>query len=95
MATKSQRYGKGFEYEIRDLLRETTELTEFERTPHSGAWVGGSNKYKAATSRADAVEILAGDLICPENWRWIVECKNEEDVPVHQLFMGESSKKID
>jgi hypothetical protein len=95
MSTKSQRYGKGFEYEVRDLLRESSGLAEFERTPHSGSLFGGSNKYKVDKSRDDAVELLSGDLMCPENWRWTVECKNHEDVPIHQLFLGGNSETID
>lgn len=91
---KSKRLGKGFEYEVRDILREATGIQSFERVPTSGAWIGGKNAYKAEYGRDDVIEIMSGDLICPENWRWLVECKNHEGVPYHQLFLGKSSEKI-
>lgn len=94
MSKKSKAYGKGFEYEVRDILREATGIRSFERVPTSGAWIGGANAYKAEFGRDDVTEIMAGDLICPEDWRWTVECKNWEDIPVHQLFMGKESKQI-
>ena len=95
MGSKSKNYGKGFEYEIRDVLREATGIQSFERVPTSGAWIGGKNAYKAQTGRDDVTEIMAGDIICPQGWRWTVECKNHENVPFHQLFLGEGSKTVD
>lgn len=95
MATKSARYGKGFEYEVRDLLREATNIDSFERTPGSGAWIGKSNVYKAKTARKDMIDIMSADIVTPEGWRWCIECKNYEDVPIHQLFFGEECKTID
>ncbi len=92
---KSKTYGKGFEYEVRDILREATGDNSFERVPSSGAYFGGANKVRAETARDDLVEIMSGDIICPPGWRWVVECKNHEDVPIHQLFLGEGSKTID
>lgn len=94
MSKKSKTYGKGFEYEVRDILREATGIQSFERVPTSGAWIGGKNAYKAEFGRNDVTEIMAGDLICPKGWRWNVECKNWDDIPVHQLFMGKESKQI-
>lgn len=92
---KSKRLGKDFEYEVRDLLREQTGIESFERVPTSGAWIGGQNSYKAQTGREDVTEIMAGDLICPPEWRWTVECKNHVDIPIHQLFLGEGCQSVD
>ena len=93
--SKSARYGKNFEYEVRDLLRDATGITSFERTPQSGAWIGKSNIYKAKTARADMVDIMAGDIVTPKGWRWVIENKNHEDISVHQLYLGEECKQID
>ena len=93
MGKKSKRLGKSFEYEVRDILRQATDLN-FERTPLSGAWIGGENTYKAEVGREDVTEIMTGDIICPKGWRWTVECKNEADVPVHLLFMGDNCEKV-
>lgn len=95
MGSKSKRLGNSFEYEIRDLLREATGDNSFERVPSSGAYFGGANKVRAETARDDLVEIMSGDLICPRGWRWVVECKNQMDVPYHQLFLGDESKTVD
>lgn len=95
MGMKSKRFGKGFEYEIRDILREATGDNSFERVPDSGSYFGGANKVRAETARKDLVEIMSGDLICPPNWRWVVECKNHEEVPYHQLFLGDNCATID
>ena len=95
MGSKSKRLGSGFEYEIRDILREATGEMTFERSPSSGAFVGGSNAFRTKTLRNDATEIMSGDLIVPANWRWMVECKNHVDIPVHQLFLGDGCKEVD
>ena len=95
MSTKSARYGKGFEYEVRDLLREATGIDSFDRVPHSGAWLGGKNAFRATNARNDMVDIMTGDMVTPEGWRWVCECKNHEDIPVHQLFFGTECKVID
>lgn len=95
MTSKSARYGKGFEYEVRDILRESTGIESFDRVPASGSMFGGKNAVRAATARDDAVDILTADIICPEGWRWVIECKNHEDVPIHQLYFGEECKTID
>lgn len=95
MGSKSKRLGKGFEYEVRDILRKATGDLSFERVPTSGAWVGGANVYKAQTGREDVTEIMAGDIICPKGWRWCVEAKNHEDVSIHQLILGNGCSQID
>lgn len=92
MANKSGRIGKGFEYDIRDILREKTGDQSFERVPSSGAYFGGANQVRAQTAREGLTEIMSGDLITPPDWRWVVECKNHEDVPYHQLFIGDSCR---
>lgn len=95
MASKAKRLGAGFEYEIRDILREATGETTFERAPGSGAFVGGSNAFRAKTLRADATECMSGDLITPPNWRWCIELKNHVDVPIHKLFLGDACPEVD
>jgi len=95
MTNKSKQLGKKFEYEIRNLLRETTGDNSFERVPDSGAFFGGANKIRAITARDDLVEIMSGDIICPPNWRWIVECKNYEDFSYHKLFIGNTFNLVD
>ena len=95
MATKSARYGKGFEYEVRDCLREATGIESFERVPHSGAWLGGKNAHRAETTSNAMAQVMVGDIVTPEGWRWVIECKNHEDIPIHQLFFGTECQSID
>jgi hypothetical protein len=95
MSNKSGRIGKDFEYEVRDILREATGDLSFERVPNSGAYFGGANQVRALTAREGLTEIMSGDIITPPGWRWVVECKNHEDVPYHQLFIGGACKAVD
>ena len=95
MGSKAKRLGNGYEYEIRDHLREVTGDDSFERVPNSGAYFGGANQTRAATAREGLVEIMSGDIITPPNWRWVVECKNYEDVSWHQLVLSDHCAQID
>jgi hypothetical protein len=58
----------------------------FQRTPGSGAFVGGFNRFKAATLRVDAQQILSGDLICPEFFPFSVESKNYSEKGGPKLY---------
>lgn len=48
----------------------------FQRVPQSGAFCGGSNRFKVANLRQDAQEILSADIICPSFFPFSLECKN-------------------
>lgn len=53
----------------------------FNRVPNSGAYGSTHNLSKAMTVS------MAGDLICPENFRFCVECKTGYDLDLQDLFV--------
>lgn len=89
MPSKSKRIGTGYEYEIRDLLRETTGDKSFERVPLSGSITGGTNFAKRETQSAETLEAYSGDISTPTGFRWIIECKNYEDFSINAMIFAE------
>ena len=62
---------------------------EFRRVPNSGAFTGGMNRAKVASLRADAQEILSGDLIGPKGFPFLLECKHYANDPAfHKILQG-------
>ena len=82
---------KGNSYELAVGKRFSTEFNaDFRRVPSSGALTGGMNRERAQTLRADAKEILSGDLLVPEGFAFSVECKSYANDPAfHKILAGE------
>lgn len=79
MAVQSKAKGNTWERKIANYLSERFRdyvgvESPFRRATDSGAWVGGSNQSRAATHLAEHVNF--GDIICPPNFKWTVECKH-------------------
>jgi succinate dehydrogenase flavin-adding protein (antitoxin of CptAB toxin-antitoxin module) len=53
----------------------------FRRTPMSGAFMGGVNWLRNGNLNQGAIDTLAGDIICPEYFKFSIESKNYQDVP--------------
>jgi len=49
---------------------------EFKRVPQSGAW---GTRNRSFNVNEDAKDILSGDLICPKDFRFSIECKSREN----------------
>ncbi len=73
----SRTKGNSFERDIASLFTEKFG-GEFKRTPLSGGW---SKKHK---------ECL-GDIICPEEFPFIIECKNRETVNLSNIILDEGN----
>lgn len=86
---KSKTKGKSYESEIAKFL--TTLYGEsFIRVPHSGAMLGGTNKFRSATMSAHQNQIFKGDISPPMEWKHFnCEAKSYAEFPFHQLFKGE------
>ena len=63
----SKAKGGAFERKIANLLNETFDTREFNRTPGSGAF--------ATTHELPEHITVAGDLITPLNFKFCIECK--------------------
>lgn len=73
----SKKKGNRTELKFAKILNERFNLKGgFKRVPMSGGW-GTINKNEGV--RGDAKEILSGDLICPTNFKFNIECKSRAD----------------
>jgi len=87
---------KGSSWE-RDLAKKLTESTgqEFRRVPLSGAFMGGSNRYKNEGILSGAQEGLSGDIMGPDGWCFNIECKNTLHYPRFHLMLQTNDSVID
>lgn len=71
-----QQKGKNFERKVAKILTEKLCM-EFNRTPQSGGlrWASDNNVY--------------GDIVTPDNFPFIIECKNRENWSFDQFMKGE------
>ena len=86
MGSKSKTKGKTFEREVCTALGDIYKQN-FERVPHSGAFVGGTNVIRKSTLTENQITAFKGDIIPPDDWKHFnCECKNYADFPFHQLL---------
>lgn len=81
MAVNSKKKGNAFENQVCHILRERFN-DEFSRVPASGA---------IATTRKDHLEenamlVLAGDIITPEDFKFCIECKSRKEFSFWELL---------
>lgn len=90
MAINSKNKGSNFERAVCKILKERFPGKDFSRVPTSGAFFGKSNKEKRCLAEDNVKEVLSGDVICPSNFRFSVECKSYAEISFWDLF-NESS----
>lgn len=78
MAVNGKNKGSSFERKIANTLSARFEQItgiqqSFRRNPDSGSFFGGSNTKRTATHDLD--HAFFGDLICPDKFKFSVECK--------------------
>ena len=78
MAVQGKAKGNQFERKIANLLSARFESVtgikqSFRRNTDSGSYFGGTNQKRVVTHDLDHANF--GDLICPKNFRYSVECK--------------------
>ncbi|HUS48912.1 MAG TPA: hypothetical protein VMZ91_02000 [Candidatus Paceibacterota bacterium] len=86
----SKKKGNRVELEFSKVLSDRFNKT-FKRVPMSGAW-GTTNRD--TDIREDAKEVLSGDLICPSNFRFSVECKSRADFNFWDI-LNEDTKHLE
>ena len=87
MAVNGKSKGSAFERKIANLLSARFEAAlgvknGFRRNPDSGSFFGGSNKSRTESYSMDYA--VFGDLICPRNFTYSVECKHYKSPPSFQ-----------
>lgn len=75
MANPQKNKGKRFERDVAKFLTETFNKN-FMRVPNSGAFTGGKNQHRVQAMSGAQVKIHRGDIIAPDEFNFIVECKN-------------------
>jgi len=91
MASKSKEKGKRYERQVAEFLSKQFN-TSFVRVPNSGAFVGGKNSKRRNTLTESQTKSFKGDIIPPENWNIVIECKNYEKISggLTAIIKGES-----
>lgn len=103
MTTKSKAVngkakGNNFERKIANLLsdRFKTHLKVekgFQRNPDSGSFYGGSNARRTTTHNLDYA--VFGDLICPRDFKYTLECKHYKSAPTFQSVFDQQVTQWD
>ncbi len=89
-----KRKGNAYERDVANYLSKLFKDT-FRRVPQSGAYMGGVNRVLNSGLRDDAKEILAGDIIAPKWFPFVIECKNYADTPKLQNLFSRGDKDLD
>ena len=96
MTSKSKSKGNKLEREMRDFFNNMYESTEFARTPGSGAIMGLSNSAVNAGLEQATKQTLSSDLICPNWFKFSVECKNyAKDAVNYSTIIKGNDKTLD
>ncbi len=90
--------GNSFERKIANIFSDKfASYTGIEksvrRNPDSGAFFGGSNVGRTETHDTDWA--VYGDLICPRNFRFSVECKHYKTAPTVNSILKQNIKEWD
>lgn len=96
MTSKSK--GNTFERKISKLLSDrfskyTGIEQAFRRNIDSGSFFGGSNQRRTATHNLETA--CFGDIICPSDFRYSIECKHYKTPPSFKMVIQENIKQWD
>lgn len=97
-AINSKNKGNTNERRISKLLSSTfyhyTLLeSAFFRNASSGAFFGGKNQFRTQTHDKDHQEF--GDIICPKNFKFTIECKHYKSPPSWKAVSTQQIKQWD
>jgi hypothetical protein len=94
----SKNKGNTFERKISKILsdrfKEITGLEQsFRRNIDSGSFFGGSNQSRAQTY--DTTKATFGDIMCPEKFKFNLECKHYKTAPSFGIILKQENKQWD
>jgi len=89
----SKKKGNRAELELTKIFNARFEGENFKRTPSSGAIFGASNRSRAKNVNEEIISTLAGDIMCPLNFKYSIEHKAYESASFWDLF-NESSNLV-
>ena len=90
MPHPSKSKGNRWESECCRLLSDAFG-DSFIRVPNSGAYTGGKNAARVNGLSGNQVAALRGDIISPQGWRIIWECKHVKPGTISDILEGPSS----
>jgi hypothetical protein len=98
MAVQSKNKGNTFERKISNLLSkrfaEITGIeTAFRRNIDSGSFFGGKNQQRTVTHNLETATF--GDIVCPSNFKFSLECKHYKSAPSFALLINQNWKELD
>jgi hypothetical protein len=90
--------GNGFERKISKIFSERFKIVtgkdqSFRRNIDSGSFFGGSNQKRTATHNLEKATF--GDIMCPGNFLYNIECKHYKSPPSFNAILGQSCKEWD
>lgn len=93
MGKMSVQKGSSFERKIVGMYNEKFAGfcgvdTPFYRSPHSGSYWGGKNRHRLGGVTSDNQK--PGDIIGPDDFRFVTECKHWKTPPSFKQFVLES-----
>lgn len=96
--TNSKNKGNSFERKIAKLLSErfseyTGLKSAFSRNPDSGSFFGGMNETRITTHGTEHARF--GDIVCPSDFKFIIECKHYKNPPSLKSFLNQDIKDWD
>ena len=90
MSINSKNKGSNWEREVCKIFKKRWAGKDFMRVPSSGALMGQSNKVRHSVIDENVKEILSGDIICPPEFKFSVECKCYASISFWDLFNDSS-----
>lgn len=100
MSTKINSKNKGNVFENKIAKKLSSQFSEFlglengfRRSIDSGSFFGGSNVSRTKTYNLD--HAVFGDLICPKNFKFTVECKHYKTPPTFKAIVTKNVKQWD
>jgi hypothetical protein len=96
--TNGKSKGNSFERKIANLLSERFKdylkiEKGFRRNPDSGSFFGGINESRTEIYGTEFA--IFGDLICPKQFRFSIECKHYKSAPSFQSIISKDVKDWD
>lgn len=83
--------GKTGERECVKILNKKFGEKMFARAVSSGAWIGAGNRHRAQTLTEEQRLAFSSDLICPVNYKFVIEHKSYQDKATIWDFFNEKS----
>lgn len=98
MGVNGKNKGNTFERKVSLLLSERFKLatgleTSFRRNIDSGSFFGGSNRFRTETH--DLSKASFGDIICPTDFTYNIECKFYANPPSFDMIIKQDIKQWD